>query len=229
MIQVLGAIAYGEKKAYDEASSKAAEATNDAERKVWRTIAAEELRHHKGFARRLSDLGANPERAMAPYRASLDEYHGPPEQDDVAAAVRNLLGEGIAADLLAWLRKVVDVETARFIDTVIADEVRHEARAASEVRTVMAAYPDGKNQAARAATGMLSHMARSGTVSGPSFAAFLRLGRVHELIGGLAMGFMRRLDLLGIGPVAAAGRFDPLGIVARLDVFGTRRESRRAA
>src|SRR5487761_1477561 len=123
LIQVLGAVAYGEQKAYEEAKGFAAQATGDANRKMWRTIAAEELRHHKGFVRRLEALGADPQRAMRPFRASLDHYHGlPPESDEVSAAVIALLGEGIAADLLQWLRKVSDPDTAIFIDTVIADE-----------------------------------------------------------------------------------------------------------
>jgi rubrerythrin len=224
LIQVLGAVAYGEQKAYNGAKAKAAEATDDAERRVCRSIAAEELRHHKGFVRRLHGLGADPERAMRTYRASLDEYHGlPEEEDEVDAAVCNLMGEGIAADLLTWLRKVVDVETAEFITTVSADDVHHEARATADVRGVIMAHPDGKRRAVRAATRMLSHMAQSGPASGPSFVAFLRLGRAHALLGGLASGYPRRLDLLGVGPRVAAERVVPFGSVARIDPFGNRR------
>ena len=64
LIQVLGAVAYGEWKAYEGAKE-----AGD------RQVAAEELRHHKGFVRRLEALGADPERAMRPYRDALDRYH----------------------------------------------------------------------------------------------------------------------------------------------------------
>ncbi len=140
---------------------------------------------------------------MRPFRASLDHFHGlPPESDEVAAAVVALLGEGIASDLLKWLRRVADAETALFIDSVIADEVGHEARAATEVRRLMASRPDGRRVGAQAARTMLLRMASSSPGSGLNFAAFLRLGRAHELVGGIAAGYAGRLHLLGIGPVS---------------------------
>src|SRR5579883_1850113 len=116
MIQVLGAIAYGEQKAHDAAAAEAAAATDEADRRALRKIAAEELRHHKGFVRRLEALGADPDRAMAPYRTSLDKYHGAHKGSDVQEAVWAYLGEGVADDLLSWLRRVADADTAAFID-----------------------------------------------------------------------------------------------------------------
>ncbi|HAM03153.1 MAG TPA: hypothetical protein DCQ30_13145, partial [Acidimicrobiaceae bacterium] len=152
LISVLGAIAYGEQKAHDKAAERAAAATDECERRVWRTIAAEELRHHRGFVRRLRALGADPERAMAPFRPALDRFHDrPPDDDALRAAVADFLGEGIATDLLVWLRRVVDEETAAFVDTVLADEAGHEARAAAELRRLVRASPWGPW---RAATGV---------------------------------------------------------------------------
>ena len=58
LIQVLGAIAYGELKAHEGAKAAAAEATTEDERRWHRQVAAEELRHHKGFVKRLEALGA---------------------------------------------------------------------------------------------------------------------------------------------------------------------------
>ena len=220
LIQVLGAVAYGEQKAHDKAIERADRAADEAERRMWRTIAAEELRHHKGFVRRLRDLGADPERAMRPYRASLDEYHGTDETDEVRGAVVDLLGEGIAADLLVWLRKVADPDTAAFIDTVLADEEGHEARAAADARALMARVPGGHRAGAGAARDMLLRMAMSGRRTGLPFAAFLRLGRSGELLAGISSGFARRLHLLGIGPLRTLERLDPSGVLRRLDPFG---------
>ncbi|MHB8329153.1 MAG: ferritin-like fold-containing protein, partial [Acidimicrobiales bacterium] len=203
---------------------------DEKDRRVWRTIAAEELRHHKGFVRRLEALGADPERAMRPFRASLDHFHAAaPASNEVEAAVTDLLGEGIATDLLEWLRRVADPDTAQFVDTVIADEVGHEGRAAAEVRRLMDGDPDGRRHGARAARGMLVRMAGSGPATGPAFGAFLRLGRGHELLAAVAGGYARRLHLLGIGPLRTLERLDPLGIVARLDPFGAPGASRPAA
>jgi len=207
MIQVLGAVAYGEQKAYDGARHRAELASDPEERRVWRTIAAEELRHHKGFVRRLRALGADPERAMAPFRASLDQFHGLPEEaDEVAQAVCDFLGEGVAADLLVWLRQVADEETAAFVDSVLADETGHEARAVEELERLISAAPDGRRRAAAGARRMLVRMVRSSPGSGPSFVAFLRVGQPHRLVRALAAGYLRRLQAIGVGPLAGIDR-----------------------
>jgi hypothetical protein len=172
MIQVLGAIAYGEWKAYEGAKQ-----AGD------RVVAAEELRHHKGFVRRLEALGA---------------------EDPLEDAVWSYLGEGVADDLLRWLRLVVDPETAAFVDTVLADEERHEAQAAAELRAQLEDAPAGRARAGRAARRMALQMVTSGARGGPGdaarFLAFLRLGRPHELLGAIVGGQRRRLAAIGVGP-----------------------------
>jgi rubrerythrin len=207
LVQVLGAIAYGEWKAYEGATAKAdaAAAAGDASsRRVWRQIAAEELRHHKGFVRRLEALGADPERAMRPYRASLDRYHGSPEGDEVEEAVWSFMGEGVADDLLRWFRHVADPETAAFVETVLADEVGHEARAAAALRELLDAAPGRRVTAARAARRMVQRMVVAGQPSPVRFGAFLQLGRAPELFGELIGGQVRRLRAIGIAPIGLA-------------------------
>ena len=108
-------MAYGEWKAYEGAKARAEEAATDEERLAYRKVAAEELRHHKGFRGRLEALGADPERAMRPYRRPLDHYHAGEPGSPVEEAVWSYLGEGVADDLLQWLRRVVDAETAAFM------------------------------------------------------------------------------------------------------------------
>ena len=200
LIQVLGAVAYGELKAYEGAKAEAEAATTEAERRRFRKVAAEELRHHKGFVARLEALGADPERAMAPYRGPLDRYHGRTPGDAVDEAVFGYLGEGVADDLLQWLRRVVDPETATFIDTVIADEVEHEAGAAADLRAVLEITPDGRRRAARASRRMLVHMLWSGRRGATPLTAFLRLGRPHDLLGAILGGHARRMAAVGLGP-----------------------------
>ena len=200
LVQVLGAIAYGELKAYEGAKADAADAPDEATRKRYRKVAAEELRHHKGFVARLDALGADPERAMAPYRAPLDTYHGRAPGDPVDEALMGYLGEGIADDLLTWLRKVVDPDTAAFIDTVIADEVEHEAAAAADLRAVLDS-PAARRRAGRAAQKMLLHMLRSGGQGAGPMLAFLRLGRPADLLAAILGGHARRMRAVGLAPL----------------------------
>lgn len=212
LIQVLGAVAYGELKAYEGAKAEAAAATTEEARAWQKQVAAEELRHHKGFVRRLEALGADPERAMAPYRESLDRYHGKVVEDPVEEAVFAYLGEGIADDLLQWLRVVVDPETAAFIDTVIEDEVGHEAAATDALKTLLEHEPDGRARAARAARTMHGHMLWSGRHGAAPLMAFLQLGRPAELLRAIIGGQARRLSAIGVGPLwgALPDRIGPL-------------------
>lgn len=201
LIQVLGAVAYGELKAYEGAKAEAASATDDAQRRHFRKVAAEELRHHKGFVARLQSLGADPDRAMAPYRSALDRYHDASPSEPVVEAVVGYLGEGVADDLLQWLRTVVDADTAAFIDTVIADEVEHEAHAAATLRQTLAATPGSRRQAGSAARQMVAHMLWSGRGSATPMLAFLRLGNAPKLLAALAGGHVRRMRAVGLGPL----------------------------
>ena len=198
MIQVLGAIAYGEQKAYEGAKARAEEATDEHERRRWRLIAAQELRHHKGFVARLEAMGADPERAMRPYRQALDTYHGASTTDPVEEAVWSYLGEGIADDLLLWLRKVADAETAAFVDTVVADEEEHEAGAAADLAAAIA-HPGGRRRATRAVATMMLRMGESGRRAPTPLLAFLRLGRSHELVSAIAAGYARRVNQVVAG------------------------------
>ena len=201
LIQVLGAVAYGELKAYEGAKAEAEAAPDEETRRRYRKVAAEELRHHKGFVSRLEAMGADPERAMRPYRVALDRYHGRKPGSEVSEAVFAYLGEGVADDLLQWLRRVVDDETAAFIDTVIEDEVEHEAAAAADLRAALDAKPGGRTEAARASRQMLVHMLRSGRDRAAPMGAFLRLGRPADLMGALLGGHARRMKAIGLGPL----------------------------
>ena len=200
LTQVLGAVAYGEWKAYEGAKAEA-EATDDPElRRRHRVVAAEELRHHKGFVSRLEAMGADPDRAMRPFRATLDRYHGRQSDDPVAEAVVGYLGEGVAADLLHWLRKVVDDDTATFIDTVIADEVGHEADAAADLRAVLDSEPHaraaGPEPPARCSC---TWRAAVSPAPGPCSRSS-DLGRPDELIRSLLAGHVRRMRAVGLAP-----------------------------
>lgn len=222
LIQVLGAITYGELKAYDGAMATSEAAPTEEERKIYRKIAAEELRHHKGFTRRLVALGAETDRAMQPYRSSLDLYHSAEPDDEIAGAVSGYLGEGIAADMLGWLRRVADTETAEFIDTVIEDEEGHERIATERLNAMLDATPDGRARAEAGVRRMILRMLGAGVGPGGSgpqrFSAFLALGRPLELVSAIVGGMARRVSALGISPIAPlfpAHMPDPLGLLRR--------------
>ena len=138
---------------------------------------------------------------MRPYRAALDQYHSTDLGDDVEGGVVAFLGEGVADDLLQWLRCVVDDDAAAFIDTVIEDEVEHEGFAAAALRAQLAATPGGRRRAGRATRQMVAHMLLSGRNSAAPMVAFLRVGHPAKLLGALAGGHVRRMREIGLGPM----------------------------
>ena len=148
--------------------------------------------------KRLEALGADPERAMAPYRGPLDRYHAYVSDDPIEHAVFGYLGEGIADDLLQWLQKVADPETIAFVETVIADEVGHEAAATKVLRNLLDETPNGRARAARAARVMHAHMLWSGRSGAAPLMAFLRLGHTPDLVRAIVGGQARRLRAIGI-------------------------------
>ena len=180
MIQVLGAVAHGELKAHEGLVADAEETADEQERERLLTFAGQELRHHRGFVARLEAIGADPERAMRPYRRALDTYHGRSSSDPIDEAVWAYLGEGVADDLLEWLRTVVDADTAAFIDTVIADEEQHEEHATDELRHLLDTESDGRQRARRAARSMIAHMLASG--AGPEVRFSAVAGKTYSLL-----------------------------------------------
>jgi hypothetical protein len=202
LVQVLGAVAYGELQAYEGCKVRAAEATDPEERRAWMRQASQELRHYRGFVARLENLGADPERAMRPCRQPLDRFNANQPTDDLEAAVWGYLGEGMADDLMVWLRRVVDDETASFVDSVIRDEAEDEDRAAEELRALLDGRPEQRRLAAQAARRMVLNLLRSGRGGMAPASAFFRLGRPHELVGLIAGGIGRRLREIGVNPLA---------------------------
>lgn len=199
--ETLAAISYGEWKAHVGAAEAAAVADDPVEARELKQIAAEELRHYKGFTRRLRELGHDPDELMAPYEAMLDAYHRHETDDPIEEAVWGYLGEGVADSLLGWYRTVADDETAAFIDTVIADEVEHEARATRLLNELISRTPGGRRKAGRAARVMLFHMAVSGRRAPTSLGSFLRVGRPGTLLATLVGGHVRRMAAIGLFPL----------------------------
>jgi hypothetical protein len=219
MIQILGGICYGEWKAYELATTKANLATSSKDRSEWTTIAAEEKRHFEGFVARLEAVGGDAERAMKPFRRTLDEFHAGMPATPVEQAIWLYLGEGVADDLLVWLRSIVDAETAAFIDSVRADEQGHEGRAAAELRALLAETPENRAAARRAVRYMMRRMLRSGRFAPMPLAAFLRVGRAPQLVSTIVRGWTGRLQSIGLLPWVGSRR-EPNGRGPRASGLG---------
>lgn len=141
VIDLLGALAYGELSAFDHLADDAGLAPSLAGRAEMSALAAEEFGHYRLLAQRLTDLGAPPEDAMAPFVAALETYHSLTKPSTwLESVVKAYVGYGLAADFYREVAAFVDDDTGSLIRDVLTDAGRAEF-AVREVETAVGEQP----------------------------------------------------------------------------------------
>ena len=106
VIDLLGALAYGELSAFDHLADDAALAPTLVGRTQMSALAAEEFAHYEVLAAQLTALGAEPEAAMAPFVAALETYHSLTKPSTwLESVVKAYVGYGLAADFYREVAK----------------------------------------------------------------------------------------------------------------------------
>ena len=75
VIDLLGALAYGELTAFSRLAADAEMAPSQPEKAALARVAVAEFHHYEALTRRLSEMGVDPDEAMAPFIAPIDEFH----------------------------------------------------------------------------------------------------------------------------------------------------------
>jgi hypothetical protein len=141
LVDLIGALAYGELCAFDRLAEDARMAPNLAGRTAMSSMAAVEYGHYQLLANRLRHLKATPEEAMAPFVAPLEAYHAQTKPSNwLEGVVKAYVGDGIGADFYREVAQYVDDSTRELMLEVLADEGRM-AFAIAEVRAAIAAQP----------------------------------------------------------------------------------------
>jgi 1,2-phenylacetyl-CoA epoxidase catalytic subunit len=152
VVDLLGALAYGELSAFDHLADDARMAPALLARAQMSAMAAVEYGHYAQLVDRLVQLGASPQDAMAPFVAALETYHSLTEPSTwLEAVVKAYVGDGLAADFYREVATFVDAETEELIRSVLVEAGRAEF-AVREVQAALAAQP--------AASGRLALYAR---------------------------------------------------------------------
>jgi tRNA-(MS[2]IO[6]A)-hydroxylase (MiaE)-like len=148
VIDLLGALAYGELSAFDHLADDAGLAPTLAGRAQMSEMAAIEFGHYRRLADRLVELGTTPDAAMAPFVAALETYHSLTKPSTwLESVVKAYVGDGIAADFYREVAAFADQETG----TLIRDVVTEAGRAEFAVREVEAAVAEQPSVAGRLA------------------------------------------------------------------------------
>ena len=141
LVDLLGALAYGELSAFDRLAADARLAPTISGRVAMSAMADVEFGHYEKLAGRLTELGAAPEQAMEPFVAALETYHALTEPTTwLEGVVKAYVGDGMAADFYREIAEFVDPSTRELIHEVIAESGR-AAFAVREVQAAVAAQP----------------------------------------------------------------------------------------
>lgn len=141
LIDLLGALAYGELTAFDRLADDARMAPTLDGRAALSEMAAVEIGHFRLLADRISELGGTPETAMAPFVPALDGFHAMTTPSTwLEGLVKAYVGDGLAADFYREIAEYVDPSTRSLILDVLADSGSAQF-AVREVRAAIAASP----------------------------------------------------------------------------------------
>ncbi|WP_084957491.1 ferritin-like fold-containing protein [Thermoactinospora rubra] len=142
VVDLLGALAYAELTAFLRMAEDAAHlAPTVTDRAQLGELAVTEYGHFRLLRDRLTELGADPERAMAPFCGAFDAWHELTRPGDwLAALVKAYVGLGIALDFYREAAKRLDPSLSPLVEEVLADEPRSEF-VVERVRAALAEDP----------------------------------------------------------------------------------------
>src|SRR5919112_6025049 len=99
VVDLLGAVAYGEISAFDRLASDARMAPDLRDKAELAGMAAVEFGHFERLSEYLAGLGADPIAAMAPFTQAFDDFHRRTASSDWLEGLGTAyVGDGLAAD-----------------------------------------------------------------------------------------------------------------------------------
>lgn len=145
---MLAVLAYGTLVAFDRIAADARLAPDLRRRALHSGMAAVEIRNYERLAARITELGGDPEEAMAPFVGPLEGYHDSTQPRTwLEGLVKTYVGDGIADDFYREVAQVLVPPDRELVLDVLHD-TRYADFAASEIRAAIAADPKVANRLA---------------------------------------------------------------------------------
>jgi hypothetical protein len=146
VVDLLGMLAYGELLAFDRMAADARLAPDLHRRAILSEMAAVEITNYRRLAGRLTELGADPQEAMAPYVDALQSYHDSTEPKDwLEALTKAYVGDSIADDFFREVAAFLAPDDRDLVLQVLHDS-RYDEFACDEIRAAIAADPKVANR-----------------------------------------------------------------------------------
>jgi hypothetical protein len=141
VVDLLGALAYGELTAFSRLAADAELAPNQPAKAALARVAVAEFHHYEALVSRLVEMGADPDLAMEPFIAPIDGFHDRTKPTGwLEGLVKAYVGDGIATDFYREISAYVDPWTQTLVRSVLQDVGQAEF-AVNAVRDAIQADP----------------------------------------------------------------------------------------
>lgn len=141
VVDLLGAIAYGELSAFERLSEDAKMAPTLRDKAELARMASTEFSHFEGLSARLAELGYDPFEAMSEFVAPFEAFHRRTTPADwPEGLIKAYVGDGMAADFYREVATFLDADTRAIIVESLAD-AGQSAFVVDRVRAAIAAEP----------------------------------------------------------------------------------------
>ena len=122
VIDLLGALAYGELTAFSRLAADAEMAPNQPARAALARVAVAEFHHYEALTGRLTEMGADPDAAMEPFIGPIDGFHDRTKPTGwLEGLVKAYVGDGIATDFYREISAYVDPWTQKLVLSALQD------------------------------------------------------------------------------------------------------------
>jgi hypothetical protein len=190
VVDLLGALAYGELAAFERLAEDAKLAPTLADKADLAAMASAEFHHFDRLRERLAEIGEEPTGAMEPFAAALDEFHRQTAPSDwLEGLIKAYVGDSIASDFYREVAVRLDADTRELVLRVL-DDTGHSSFAVEKVRAAIEADPRVGGRLARWARRLMGE-----ALSQAQRVVAERDALSTMLVGGVADGF----DLAEVG------------------------------
>ena len=191
VVDLLGAISYGEISAFERLAEDAKMAPVIRDKVALASMASAELGHVKRLHERLTELGADPFDAMAPFIAPIEKFHRHTTPADwYEGLVKAYVGDGLAADFYREIAAYLDAASRELVIASLED-AGHAEFVVDRIRAAIEAQPS--------LAGRLALWGRR--LMGEALTQAQRVAAERDALSGLLAGGIDRpgLDLAAIG------------------------------